>query len=265
MEPSNHENLGVSKAPSATPGDTRSNQQLRIFAYGSCVSRDAFQELDAPILVDYFARSCIGSAFSAPRRHLESISLESNPSAFQRRMVRTDLSKDLEAILLDSEFDLLLVDFIDERLHLIRSTTGYDTYSPELSRTGFEVDPELLVEPGSDEYMSAFRSGWEKLLELVPAQRIVVSRAFWATHDETRAELSDPTNIARNNNVLERLYDYACSTPGVRVIDYTNDELTADSIHKWGISPFHYSKAFYRKTVEFLSALEIPSDQDLAR
>lgn len=244
----------VSKSPAAAFIDTPNDRGPRVFAYGSCVSRDAFQEPDAPILVDYLARSCLGSAFSAPSDRLATVSLESNPSAFQRRMVSTDLGKGLENIIRNAEFDLMLVDFIDERLQLIRSASGYDTYSPELSRTGFKVDPQLLVEPGSDEYMVAFRAGWKKLLKLVSGEKIVINRVFWATHDELGSELSEFPNISHSNDILARLYDYACSTPGVRVIDYSEDELTADRDHKWGVSPFHFSKEFYRKTIKYLSS-----------
>jgi hypothetical protein len=237
-------------------GDAPNNPSPQIFVYGSCVSRDAFQEPDAPALVDYLARSCLGSAFSAPSGRLETVSLESNPSAFQRRMVATDLGKHLGDLVRGADFDFLLVDFIDERLQLIRSANGYDTYSPELGRTGFDVDPQSLVETGSDEYMAAFRAGWKKLLNLVPGEKIVINRVFWATHDEGGDELTEFPAIGRNNDILSHLYNYACSTPGVRVIDYAPDEMVADRNHKWGVSPFHFSKRFYRKTVESLSSLQ---------
>lgn len=240
---------------SASTSGGNDKPNLRIFAYGSCVSRDAFEEPGAPILVDYIARSCVGSAFSAPNGSIETISLESNPSAFQRRMVRTDLNKDLEKLLGNSEFDFLLLDFIDERLKLIRSASGYDTYSPELSRTGFEVDPKSLVEPGSDEYMVAFEAGWKRLLELVPVEKIVINRAFWATHDESGTELTGFPDSSHNNEILSRLYDFVCSNSRVQVIDYATDEMLADPGHKWGVSPFHFSKKFYQKTIQSLSSL----------
>jgi hypothetical protein len=246
-------------------GESIENPNPRIFAYGSCVSRDAFQEPDAPTLVDFLARSCLGSAFSAPSGRLETISLESNPSAFQRRMVRTDLNKELEGLISSSAFDVLLVDFIDERLQLIRSASGYDTYSPELSRTGFVADPQSLVEPGSDEYMVAFKTGWKRLLELVPAEKIVINRVFWATHDESGRELTEFPTISRNNEILSQLYNYVCSNPSVQVIDYGTDEMKADPDHKWGLSPFHFSKNFYRKTIDSLTALLAIDDQDAER
>lgn len=248
----------VSAATGIAASDSRVSKEKpgpRIFVYGSCVSRDVFEEPDAPVLVDYIARSSIGSAFSNRTGLSAAVSLEANPSRFQRRMVSTDLNKDLEALISSSEFDYLLVDFIDERLHLIRSEEGYDTYSPELSRAGYNASQESLVEPGSDEYMAAFRAGWAKLLDLVPAEKIIINRVFWASYDESGQELVEFPEILRSNEILARLYNHACAVPGVQAIDYSCEEARADRSHKWGVSPFHFSNVFYRKTVSILAAL----------
>ncbi|MDJ0351346.1 DUF6270 domain-containing protein [Pseudarthrobacter sp. PH31-O2] len=228
---------------------------LRIFVYGSCVSRDAFEESDTLKLVDYRARSSVGSAFGRRTGLFERITLANNPSAFQRRMVSSDLNKELAQTIRESSFDYLLVDFIDERLQLIRTGDRYDTYSPELTRAGLEVSAENLVEPGSTEYMEAFKRGWDKLLEIVPVEKIRLNRVFWASVDEDGKELEGMPKILEGNRLLQRLYSYALSFPGIQSIDYPDELIRSDSNHKWGRSPFHFSKAFYRKTIDALGAM----------
>lgn len=257
-QPQETDSVGLLSPEKASTPET----PLQIFVYGSCVSRDAFEEPDSPVLVDYRARSSLGSAFGSPTGLLEKISLDANPSAFQRRMVNTDLSKDLAPLIRDSTFDYLLVDFIDERLQLIRGENGYDTYSPELSRTGLEASSLVLVEPGSNEYMDAFRIGWRRLLEILPPEKILVNRVFWASLDEKGVELEGTPKILENNKLLQRLYDYVASFPGIRFIDYPEEMLRANPNHKWGVSPFHFSPALYRRTIEAMAAIHVKEARD---
>lgn len=219
----------------------------RIFIYGSCVSRDAFGGADGPELVEYVSRSAMGSAFSAPLGDIPSVDLSLNPSAFQRRMVTYDHEKSLARLLGEASFDILLLDFIDERLPIVRMNGSYITYSPEVQRCGFVPDSEDLVIAGSDEYYGLFRKGFELLLQTVDADRIYVSRAYWASIDDGGNALGDQS-VEFHNHVLDRLYDIVASYPGVRFIEYSKDHVIGDSLHKWGPSPFHYVSDFYDQT-----------------
>ncbi|MEC5178786.1 DUF6270 domain-containing protein [Arthrobacter sp. CG_A4] len=244
---------GATADDTVASGDN--NRSVQIFIYGSCVSRDAFEMPGAPSLVEYRARSGLGSAFSATTGLMTKIDLEMNSSAFQRRMVASDLAKDLSELLIASHFDYLLVDFIDERLQLIRSPQGYDTFSPELSRAGFDSHIHELVPIGSEEYFSAFESGWNKLITIVPADKIVLNKAFWATSDESDQDIGDLALAVKNNAILSRLYAHVLTDPTVHYIDYDEDDIRAKSGHKWGLSPFHYVDSFYHKTLGALNSL----------
>jgi hypothetical protein len=234
---------------------SETNEPARIFIYGSCVSRDAFEVSGAPRLVDYRARSGLGSAFGAVTGLQTEIDLEQNPSAFQRRMVASDLAKDLGELLMTTPFDYLLVDFIDERLQLIRSSNGYDTYSPELSRAGFDLNDHELVPSGSDEYFKAFQAGWNRLRKVVPANKIIINKAFWATSDEMNQDIGDMELARKNNAILGRLYAFVLTDPGVRYVDYDESDIRAKVGHKWGLSPFHFVDSFYHKTLATLNTL----------
>ena len=92
-----------------------------IFIYGSCVSRDAFnfaEEGDFQI-VDYYARSSLVSAL-APPLSPAMYPLEKITSNFRRRSVERDISKTLLHALAQKSYHILLIDFVDERLHLVK-------------------------------------------------------------------------------------------------------------------------------------------------
>ena len=91
---------------------------MRVLIFGSCVSRDAFDFVtDGSVsIVDYYARSSFASAFHPdPVEDRFSADLA---SSFQRRQVRRDFSKTFPHAVRTSNFDLLLVDFTDERFQL---------------------------------------------------------------------------------------------------------------------------------------------------
>lgn len=88
---------------------------MEILIYGSCVSRDAL-EFDSEKrlkLIDYFARSSLASSMS--NNVINDIPTHNIHSSFQKRMVENDLNKSILAIIKQSKYDILLVDFIDER------------------------------------------------------------------------------------------------------------------------------------------------------
>lgn len=219
-----------------------------VFVYGSCVSRDAFDGGDGPELVDYVSRSAMGSAFSVPPRKIPDVDIMRNPSAFQRRMVKYDHEKSLAHRLVNESFDILLLDFIDERLPLVRVDGTYITYSPEVQRCGFVPLSENLVTAGSEEYFELFRSGFESLLRIVDPTKVCVSRAYWAAADDSGNCLEDERLVKLNNDILDELYGIVSSFPGVRFISYTEGSIVGDSLHKWGPSPFHYISEFYSQT-----------------
>ena len=211
----------------------------RVFIYGSCVTRDAFALEHGFELVDYVARSPFGSAFAEPPKAVD-VEIDSIPSAFQRRMVRTDLHKQLEGLLRDKDFDYLLLDLIDERILLLPYQETLIAYSAELQTTGVQANYDDLLAVGSEEYYALWMQGLDRLLAACPASKIVVNRVFWATAADDGTELPDQPWIARHNEVLKRLYAELSAHPEIRFIDYPEGLLVANSKHQWGAAPFHF-------------------------
>ncbi|MCQ2000380.1 DUF6270 domain-containing protein [Arthrobacter zhaoxinii] len=227
----------------------------KVYIYGSCVSRDAFEHPLAPFLSGYSARSPIGSAFSPMLREIPDIDLEANTSTFQQAMVQTDLYKLLPHRLATSQYDILLIDLIDERLQTVRSDSAFYTFSPEAQRCGMNIEDMAIVRPGSEEHKSTFKEGLRKLLEVVPPERIVVNRVFWAAVDVHGVEVAPAANVDENNEILAELYAFFEEADGVRFIDYPPELFVSDPSHKWGPSPFHYVPALYEHTINSLHSL----------
>jgi len=223
----------------------------KFLIYGSSVSRDAFALPDAPTLAGYFARSTVASAMNEKAHDIGSESLEKNPSKFQQRMVFADLEKTLRDELIRDNFDYLLVDFIDERFNVgIDSDGRIHTISPELERCELDLPSERVVGFGSAEHLQNFEAGWKKLTALVPAQKIVINKVFWAETDEEGQPLDNLSAIHKANESMTRLYEIVERvSPNVRWLNYDPDILRSNLQHKWGVSPFHYSDRFYSNTV----------------
>lgn len=233
--------------------------KVRVFIFGSCVSRDILNyQNDEMELVGYFARSSFASAFSS--LPIEDIYTKSLSSDFQRRIVSTDLNKSLEENIRSASFDLLLIDFIDERFNLFMfEHGGICTISNELRSTGFAPEREAgqVIPSGDDEFFELWESGWTRFLSVVDSigcrGKVRVNRALWAT--TTSSGKGFPTYSANYilsaNKFLERLYARAKNDlMGWQFIEPSASHFVAAEEHRWGLSPFHYIDAYYADALE---------------
>ncbi|RKR18683.1 DUF6270 domain-containing protein [Arthrobacter oryzae] len=216
----------------------------RVFIWGSCVSRDPFELETTVDLVDYRARASLGSAFAdRPLGWETQVDIDSLASPFQRRMVTTDVTKTLAGDLRNTDFDVLVLDFIDERMSTVEFGGSVVTDSPELAATGFAADAERKREPWTAEGWAQRRAGVSALLRVVDPSRIIVNRVYWATKDDAGQEFAQGLWIAKNNAFLGQLYAIFEAVPGIRFIDYPESLRIADSDHKWGRQPYHFIPA----------------------
>lgn len=227
-------------------------KDIKVFIYGSCVSRDCFSREGAPQLTQYFARSSLLSSMSKDRSGLEEADLSQNSSAFQRRIVDADLNRKLASILPDKDADLILVDFIDERFRLGRQDGGgFFTLSTDLVSCKLDLSEFEVIEGDGDWYFEAFEKSWIRFVDLVGSTPILLNNALWATHDSEGNLLSEQMKIRKNNEKLQRLYKIAKTVaPQVDLVNPGSECLVADPVHKWGISPFHYVSRFEENLIE---------------
>lgn len=231
------------------------------FVLGGCVSRDAFESIDAPPLSNYRARTTLVSAFHETPSGIPNSALSSNPSAFQRRMLRTDLNSQLPEILQSNNFDYLLIDLIVERTAIGQTESGgLATLSPEFIKTGLSPYITAKLDINSEQYFDQFRSAWQKLVEIVGQHRILINRVYWASKYVNGQPVSDARQSTIQNERLDKLYSIIESvSPDTHWLNYSGELLRADDSHKWGPAPYHFGKDFYQAQREAIySALAIP-------
>ncbi|MHA7133486.1 DUF6270 domain-containing protein [Oerskovia turbata] len=229
-------------------------ERTRVFVVGSCVTRDAF-ELDASQgieLVGYFARTSLASAFR--RQRFVGVDTSSIASAFQRSTVERDLDKSLESALRRAEFDLLVLDPIDERFNLARRDDGsIATVSNEFLAAA-DALPHETIRSGSEEFLRLWTVGWQRLLAIVDSlgarSRLRVNRVFWADRcagGEPFTGSYSRNGIDRANTLLGLLYSIMeQDLEDWQFVRYPPELFVGDPGHKWGPAPFHYVDSFYR-------------------
>ncbi len=221
----------------------------RIFIFGSCVSRDILEiaEHKGLTLSDYFARSSFASLAGKPYSDPEA--LDRLESRFQRRMLSRDHDKSVFQIIHEAAFDILLVDFIDERFRITRDPGGaIATLSNEFLRVMSERNDSEVIDTNTDERRSLWRDGWGQFVDAVTASgqmhKLVVNKVYWdAAYSQPRPGAA---YIDRMNNELDWYYGMVRETcPNAGWLTHSAEALASDPHHKWGPAPYHYSQEFY--------------------
>lgn len=226
----------------------------RVAIIGSCVTRDAFRPEDAGDwqITAYHARTSLASAMAEVP--FEGVELDAIESAFQRRMVRNDLTKVLSDFLVNDDSDLLVYDPIDERFDLLRhpGSSAICTCSVELTRATSVPDGER-IRSGSAEFYALWEAGWQRFLELLDARgrrgALRINAARWAYDVDDGGDLPaayPPVVIEKANEFLERLYArMRQDVEPWQLIEPALADALAAREHQWGVAPFHYVESFY--------------------
>lgn len=240
----------------------------RVSIIGSCVSRDIFNfaEPGEFQLVNYIARSSIGSLFSPPP--FADIFSERLASNFQQRIVGMDITKSGRKRLQSITADLVLIDLIDERFNLAAVSNGaVCTISNEFIKTGAlkelqESKKIRIIRSGSEPFMQTWTRGWRALVELLRItgmlERTYVNRVYWQSRTQSGKAFPNVTQeqIEAANLTLERLYGIMADTlPASRFIDYHDEVCHCPDEHPWGPAPFHFVESFYHAAIDKLRQL----------
>jgi hypothetical protein len=238
---------------------------MRISILGSCVSRDVFN--DAPYgefdVAAYWARTSIGSLFAEiPVKDVYTPKIK---STFQRRMVFADIRKQTKDTVVDGDMDVILVDLVDERFHLLESRPGARfTLSNELrSVLGDDLRKFRMIASGSPEFLKHWEDGWTKLVEAWKGrgvlERVMVNKVYWQPATVGGVPFhGEPWE--QTNDVLATMYErQAKDLHATQFLEY-GDLLTCPDDHQWGAAPFHFSNeshAFAREKIRAFVRREI--------
>jgi len=237
---------------------------LKLLIFGSCASRDAVEYAtpESIELVDYFARSSFSSLTS--KADLDEDALSKIKSDFQRSMVHRDMSKIFWKVLKQTEFDLFLVDLIDERFAITQNSNGaLHTLSNEYATVRNTQTGGVIYPATSIEKFVLWQKGWNKTVSILREQnalhKLVVNRVYWAGKDSQGNDLSNTKEslIKVANIQLDRMYDYITEQDSdIKFLSYPRGMLTADVEHKWGVAPFHYQRQTYLHTLKQLLCIK---------
>ncbi|MFT0521162.1 DUF6270 domain-containing protein [Pseudomonas faucium] len=229
--------------------------KIRILILGSCVSRDALNfDIEGHFeILEYYARSSFASAFSD--LPIEDSYTHALTSRFQANVVNADLQKTVLASLETLDFDLLLIDLIDERFKLaVNADGGICTISNELIATGFDIQrAHQIIEPNSEAFFDLWEKGWKRFTAIIQtmgaSHKVLINRTFWSTSTsggDDYASSFRPEHIDRANATLRTLYErMASDLPAHQFIDHAPGNLVGADDHRWGTSPFHYIDRYY--------------------
>lgn len=143
---------------------------MKIAIFGSCVSRDTCEFIPDASVLTYVARHSVTS-LNTPHG-AEGVDITALDSAFQRRMVLSDLQGDgLNRVTGEaSALDLVLIDLVDERRGYWLWPDGTTmTNSLEIEACGAgtiaEEQGARLVEFGTEEHFVSWKHGFATLIE----------------------------------------------------------------------------------------------------
>ena len=223
-----------------------------VLIVGSCVSRDPFGHRVSHggdfAIIDYYARTSFASLACAPV--MSGFDLSANASPFQRKMIEHDFAKDIFQALETMDYDIILLDFIDDRFNLLVLPDGSgmtDSNEFRAAKLNLSEYKPRTVKAFTEEYSALWGHGWACFLDRMKAlgrsDRILINKVFWSTRDDQGQPLPNPVYIANANHYLTDVYDrIASDLSAVQFVSYGGLDFVASTSHKWGISPFHYIK-----------------------
>ncbi|MHC8946879.1 DUF6270 domain-containing protein [Advenella incenata] len=243
---------------------------IRTLIFGSCVSRDlfSFPGAESIELVDFYSRSSFASLASAPAA--VGVNFNNLTSAFQRRMVARDINKDFLSYISKANFDVLLIDLIDERYNVYQYIDqSVCTISKEFKETKYKFAPGSgrNIYTGSPQHLRLWQIGWMKFMKAIhaidAAHRIRISKVYWANETDTGTAVTAFSKdvIDSNNAYLQILYENIEQDLGKEAFfEFDPELLKAASKHKWGPAPFHYSDEFY---LDLIQKVKSPSEDNI--
>lgn len=230
---------------------------------GSCVTRDAFAFITNDLkLNSYYPRSSLISIY-APPLNIKKDGIEIK-SEYQQRLIYWDLNKEFFKHIKKSEAEVLIIDFMDERLGVLKFQNTYITNSDELNLSNIKKIFKTEKLDFNEEYMELWEISALKFIHDIrkrPYKNVILHKAFYMDNyiDEAGEKhlYTDPTVLNRidsRNSMLNRMYKFIENNiSNVEIIEPPG--FAADKSHKWGFLPFHYEYKYYKYFMDSLNSL----------
>lgn len=239
----------------------------KIFVYGSCVSRDTLEFLPPQSfqLVGYLARHSLLSHGTDASEKLPADLVVS--SDFQARMIRKDWEGDKldDLINMAEDIDLLIWDLIDERhgVHWFPSgeviTRSIDLLESQPAQS--LLLPDTHISFGSDIHFEGWAEKAREFVTLLSTHGLLektrLIRVGWAEKSIDASPVPSSMGITpQDANVRYLRYYDLLEELGVPIVRVPPEITLADTSHRWGSAPFHYSLGVYEYLCEELGLLK---------
>lgn len=240
-------------------------EKIRVAILGSCVTRDLFEfqksALGAFEICFYMARSSVVSWMAPPCFDPK---LAIDASSFEGKRSHWDQHKLHWQLLEQSRPDIVIIDFIDERIGIVQHLSSLMSASgPLLKALERKSIPHEIKRPWSPEIKQlrewALPAFLERVANICP--NIFVHRAVWAYQYKTESGLESFKGgefeklIELNNSVIDPLLaTLEDSATAVEQIGGLEAGLVAGGDHKWAFCPYHYDSTYYKTVAKQLLA-----------
>lgn len=233
---------------------------------GSCVTRDAFAFTEHDYTINsYYPRSSLISIYSSPINiKKEGITLNSE---YMQRLIFWDMTKEFFNYIKTSTSDILIIDFMDERLGVLEVQNTYITHSDELKQSQIKQLFETKALDFDEDYFEKWEISALRFIHDIkkrPYKKIIMHKAFYMDTYITKEGIKQPitdselvNRIKVRNELLSRMYNFIeRNMSNLEVIQPTG--FSADEKHKWGFQPFHYEFGYYESLMNNLKSLTLP-------
>jgi Family of unknown function (DUF6270) len=236
---------------------------LTIDLLGSCVTRDAFAMISHDYKLNaYYPRSSLISLYSPP------VDIKKDgiliKSEYQQRLIYWDMTKEFNGYIKNSSSDILMIDFMDERLGAIKYSDTFITNSDELRLSNVKKLLNTETLEMDEEYLEIWEIAALRFIHDIrkrPYKFIVLHKSYYLDSyydkDGNKKMFNEPEVLKRKekfNRILSRMYHFIeVNLPeihSIQPIDYL-----ADENHQWGLTPFHYEKAYYQNLMDSLNQI----------
>ena len=181
-------------------------------------------------------------------------------STWQRRMLLADLLKTGLSDLIAWQPEVLIFDFIDERVNLLEVGAALLACSQELGASGLIRLPQFagarMIRRDSDECLELWTAAVRRLGRIIkhrlPKTAVVLHRAGWcqqvlAVDGGIKHFHPQRQQQSHDNNLLLQVYNrhFEAAFPRAHVIFPARQHRKAHEGHRWGPRPYHYAPDYY--------------------
>lgn len=244
---------------------------IKIFTFGSCISRDVFNhtsEEDFVVTLNIQRMSYALMPLEGYPLKYEELDMEYlDDFPWEVKMMVTEVSKRCLDMAKEADADYVVMDLIEERFDFAEfvinnnayrcvKTGHFENYFNKYLKDKASGYQELSIDEYTDEEVKKyFEKSIRELLKRFPIDKIIMIETYYAQSmiddDGKVSEYEDKQEIVKINKRLERLYGIMkqilneCSEDGKNYNLIKCEDNMGYANHKWGPFPAHYTDDFY--------------------